>query len=199
MDLACRLADLGVDCMTIHGRTTEQRFKGSCRPEGIRRVVEAIAAHTGEYTGQPGGGIPIIGNGDIRTPADVVSMIEDTGCAGVMIGRGAFGMPWIFRDAWSLQTTGRIPEPLTNDRKIDFIRTYFQRLVEFRGERKAMHTIRHKISWLGKGINGGHCRGLKEAVRTAAGPHDVFAAIDDWARGPINSDLNTSQNLASAN
>lgn len=179
-DLACKLADQGVDCMTIHGRTTEQRFKGSCRREGIKRVVEAVAAHTGPYTGQPGSGIPIIGNGDIRTPADVVSMIDQTGCAGIMIGRGAFGMPWIFRDAWALQTTGELPEPLSNQRKLEFVTTYFQRLLEFQGERKAMHTIRHKISWLGKGINGGRCRELKEAVRTAAGPQEVFAAIEYW-------------------
>ena len=89
--------------ITVHGRTTEQRFKGQCRREGIRRVVEAVEAKTGRYTGEPGGGVPVVGNGDIRSPDDVVSMIEETGCAGVMIGRGAFAMPWIFRTAWEAQ------------------------------------------------------------------------------------------------
>jgi len=107
-DLACRLIAAGACGITVHGRTTEQRFKGDCRREGIRRVVEAVGERFGACDGSPTSGPPVIGNGDIRTPADVVSMIGETGCAGVMIGRGAFGMPWIFAEAWALQQQ-RVP------------------------------------------------------------------------------------------
>lgn len=101
--LSCRLIAAGACAVTIHGRTTEQRFKGQCRREGIRRVVEAVAERFGRYDGTTTGGPPVIGNGDIRQPADVVDMITETGCAGVMIGRGAFAMPWIFAAAWAEQ------------------------------------------------------------------------------------------------
>ena len=99
-DLAEGLCDRGAACITVHGRTTAQRFKGSCDHDGIRRVVERV----GEATGDPGdGGVPVLGNGDVKTAGDVVAMRARTGCAGVMIGRGAFGDPWIFRLGWALQ------------------------------------------------------------------------------------------------
>ncbi|VAX40489.1 tRNA-dihydrouridine synthase DusB [hydrothermal vent metagenome] len=105
--LACRLIEEGVALITVHGRTTEQRFKGHCRREGIRRVVEAVGEKTGRYTGEPGGGVPVVGNGDVTSPEETLSMLEETGCAGVMIGRGAFGLPWIFRLAWAAQLRER--------------------------------------------------------------------------------------------
>ena len=99
--LAKRLEQAGVQMITIHGRTTEMKFSGTARLDGIAEVVAAVDR------------IPVIGNGDVRTPADALRMIEVTGCAGVMIGRGALSMPWIFRDTWSYLTTGLIPPPPT--------------------------------------------------------------------------------------
>jgi len=183
--LAVRLARVGVATITVHGRTTEQMFKGECRREGIRRVVEAVAEATGPYTATPGGGIPVVGNGDVRTPDDAVSMLRETGCAGVMIGRGAFAMPWVFRLAWreQLRLRGlphtRDTEP-TEPEKIEIVRRYFDRMREFRGDHYAMHKIRQKIAWLGKTINGSHCRELKDGVRQAATPRDVHRALDHW-------------------
>jgi nifR3 family TIM-barrel protein len=107
--VACRLAvglcERGAALITVHGRTTEQLFKGQCRREGIRRVVEAVGEATGRYDGTVRGGVPVVGNGDVRTAQDAVDMIRETGCAGVMIGRGSFGNPWIFAEAWELQRT----------------------------------------------------------------------------------------------
>lgn len=193
-DLACRLIEVGACAITVHGRTTEQRFKGECRREGIRRVVEAVAERHGVYDGSVTGGPPVIGNGDIRTPDDVVSMIEETGCAGVMIGRGAFGMPWIFASAWALQQThpqraqGASEEmyrkgsytPPTEPQKLDIIRTYFNLMRAFRDDRYALSRIRQKITWFGKTINGSHCRPLKDTVRASTTVAEVCAAIDAW-------------------
>jgi tRNA-dihydrouridine synthase B len=178
-ELACRLIDEGVALITVHGRTTEQHFKGSCRREGIRRVVEAVGEKTGLYTGKPGGGIPVAGNGDVRTVEDVLTMMRQTGCAGVMIGRGAFAMPWIFRMAWAAQR-GEQPREPSEAEKVEVVRRYFERMREYRSDQYAMHKIRQKISWLGKGIHGSHCRPLKEAVRAAQTPADVHAALDAW-------------------
>lgn len=187
-ELACRLIDIGVAAITVHGRTTEQRFKGRCRREGIRRVVETVGEKTGSYAS---GGVPVIGNGDVRTPEDVVSMMEETGCAGVMIGRGAFGNPWIFREGWDAQRErvglDRLWEAPTAPERIELIRTYFERMREFRDDHHAMHVIRQKISWLARTINDGHCKALKESVRCSRTPADVHGALDAWVDAPALS------------
>jgi nifR3 family TIM-barrel protein len=84
-DLARALEDAGVAAIFVHGRTREQGFGGTVNLAGIRKVVEAVKA------------IPIIGNGDIVTPQAAKKMLDETGCAGVSIGRGAFYDPWIFK------------------------------------------------------------------------------------------------------
>jgi len=174
--LAVMLADIGIAAVTVHGRTTEMKFSGDCFRPGITRVVEAI-----------GGRIPVIGNGDIREPQDAVSMIRETGCQGVMIGRGALSTPWIFRDCWALMTTGSVPPPLTDEDKIAVIRRFFDLMREYRDDRYAMFQIRRRISWFGKRLNGGCCKPLKEAVRNAAEPADIIAALDTFAAGGLRS------------
>jgi nifR3 family TIM-barrel protein len=84
-DLARALEDAGVAAIFVHGRTREQGFGGTVNLAGIRKVVEAVKQ------------IPVIGNGDIITPQAAKKMFDDTGCAGVSIGRGAFYNPWIFQ------------------------------------------------------------------------------------------------------
>ncbi|MBC7772078.1 MAG: tRNA-dihydrouridine synthase, partial [Pyrinomonadaceae bacterium] len=106
--LAPRLVDAGIRAVTIHGRTTEQKFGGEASLAGIAGVVRAIRAK-GPHA------VPVIGNGDIKEPLDVIRMIRETGCDGVMIGRGALSTPWIFRDAWSLMTTGVVPTQPTHE------------------------------------------------------------------------------------
>ncbi len=162
--LARALENVGVAAVTVHGRTTEQRFKGDVSHDGIAAVVAAV------------NNIPVIGNGDVTSPESCVEMLRRTGCAGVMIGRGAFAAPWIFRDCWALQTLGAVPAEPTIDEKISLIRRYMELMLEHRGERYAMTHIRRRISWFAKRL--GPCRDLKESIRTAAGACDVFAALD---------------------
>jgi len=94
--IALRMQDSGAEAFTLHARTRTQMFSGRADWDEIALVVEALD-------------IPVIGNGDIQSPEDVVRIREHTGCAGVMIGRGAFGNPWLFRDAQAL-LAGR-PKP----------------------------------------------------------------------------------------
>lgn len=183
-DLAVGLCERGAALITVHGRTTEQRFKGECRREGIKRVVDAVADATGRYDGTESAGVPVVGNGDVKSPEDAVSMIRETGCAGVMIGRGSFANPWIFREAWALQRgVDALTVAPTEDERLDAVLRYFGRMIEFRSEHHAMHVIRQKISWLGRSINGGHCRPLKDAVREARSPEEVHGAIERWRDG----------------
>ena len=173
--LALGLVDVGVSAITVHGRTTEQKFKGDCRREDIARVVRTVKdTHPT---------IPVIGNGDVKTAHDCIDMMQATGCDGVMIGRGALSTPWIFRDAWALQTTGEIPPEPSEQEKLDIVRGFFDRMLTFRDEHYAMTHIRRRISWFAKRIDGGHCKELKEAIRTAEGPGAVYGALDGWGSG----------------
>lgn len=169
--LARMFADEGVAAVTVHGRTTEMRFSGNVLHEGIARVVEAVDGH-----------VPVIGNGDIRAPEDAALMMRRTGCAGVMIGRGALSAPWIFRHAWAHLAGLSSPAPLSEREKVAVIRRYFDLMREFRGDHYAMFQIRSRISWFGKslGADGRPVKPLKEAVRLAEGPGDVYAALEGY-------------------
>src|SRR5690349_2766095 len=136
--MAARLEEAGVSLVTIHGRTTEMRFSGEARLDGIAEVVAAVKR------------IPVIGNGDIRTPQDAKRMLEYTKCAGVMIGRGALSMPWIFRDTWSYLTTGTIPDPPTIQRKCQLMWDHFHHMLRFRNEHAAVMEFRKRVSWYAK-------------------------------------------------
>src|ERR1700744_2638835 len=96
-DLAHALEDAGAGAIFVHGRTREQGFSGSVNLAGIRAVVQAVKH------------IPVIGNGDVTTPEAAKMMFEQTGCAGVSIGRGAFYNPWIFQHTRQYLETGELP------------------------------------------------------------------------------------------
>jgi len=99
-DLARALEDVGVAAIFVHGRTREQGFGGTVNLAGIRAVVQAVKT------------IPVIGNGDVITPQAAKMMFDETGCAGVSIGRGAFYDPWIFKRTMSYLGYGRAGSPL---------------------------------------------------------------------------------------
>jgi nifR3 family TIM-barrel protein len=114
----------GVAAVTIHGRTREQGFNGGVNHDGIRRVVEAVDK------------MPVFGNGDVRSVADAARMIEETGCHGIAIGRGALADPWIFRQFDNWVKTGDPGPRATYHQRLDFMRLHLRRLVEWRGGEK---------------------------------------------------------------
>lgn len=174
--LAPRLVDAGACAITIHGRTTEQKFSGEVSHVGIQGVVAAIRSKSSRR-------VPIVGNGDVREPEDVLKMMRLTGCDGVMIGRGALSTPWIFRDAWSLLTTGVKPPEPTLDEKIDLVHRYLNLMLEYRGEHYAMVNIRRRISWYAKRLPP--CKPLRETIRLAKSPTEVHAALDEFRAGGL--------------
>jgi nifR3 family TIM-barrel protein len=156
--LAPALADVGVAAITIHGRTTEQMFRPSARLDGIAAVVAGVKARHPK--------VPVIGNGDVKTPQDVKHMMNVTGCDGVMIGRGALGQPWIFRDAAHYLKTGEHLPPLPRAERARIVLRHFESLLQLRmvhgakphpkypgqtkeefAEKVAMNSIKSRISW----------------------------------------------------
>jgi len=150
--LARLLASAGVAAMTVHGRTTAQRFGGVVDLDGIAAVVSAA------------GSMPVVGNGDVRSPQDAAAMIERTGCAGVMIGRGALRDPWIFRDTHAFLREGTIPPAPSIAERVALMVRHFEHMASLEDERRTVHIIRHRISWYAKKL--APCQRLEAQVRT---------------------------------
>lgn len=172
--LAPRLVAAGARMVTIHGRTAEQKFQGRACLEGIRAVVEAVKGRFPET--------PVIGNGDVTEPEHVVAMMAATGCDGVMIGRGALSTPWIFRDAWALQTGRAVPPAPGKAEILAVMRRYFDLMRQYRGDHYAMFQVRRRVSWFAKRLRG-PCKAFREAVRLAEDPAAVYAAIEAYLSG----------------
>jgi nifR3 family TIM-barrel protein len=133
--LARRFRDLGAAGVTIHGRTREQGFSGGVDLEGIAAVVDAA------------GDMPVVGNGDLRSIADVERMFQITGCAAVSIGRGALANPFFFRQLKHWSETGEPGAEPTFEECVAMCLTHFRRLVEYRGEHYGCLQIRKCLRW----------------------------------------------------
>jgi len=137
-DLARALEDAGVAAIFVHGRTREQGFGGTVNLAGIRSVVAAVRH------------IPVIGNGDIVTPQAARKMLEETGCAGVSVGRGAFYNPWIFQHILQhLQSNETPPEPPFSER-IRVMSRHLDLMIEVFGEELGCRMFRKVAPWYAK-------------------------------------------------
>ncbi len=131
----------GVAAVAVHGRTREQFYSGKADWDIIRQVKEAVQ-------------IPVIGNGDIFTPQDAKRMLEETGCDGLMIARGARGNPWIFRRiAHYLDTGELLPQPDAREVGTMILR-HARMQAELKGEALGMKEMRKHIAWYTAGLRG---------------------------------------------
>jgi len=137
-DLARALEDAGVAAIFVHGRTREQGFGGTVNLAGIRKVVMAVKT------------IPVIGNGDIVTPPAAKKMLEETGCAGVSIGRGAFYDPWIFKRTLHLLETGELSPEENFSERVRVLCRHLDLMVEVFGEELGCRMFRKIAPWYAK-------------------------------------------------
>ncbi|WP_297528090.1 tRNA dihydrouridine synthase DusB [Thiohalobacter sp.] len=132
----------GVQALAVHGRTRACGYKGEAEYDTIRAIKQAVS-------------IPVIANGDIRDPEKARFVLEYTGADAVMIGRGAQGRPWIFREIAHFLETGRhLPEPGVSEIR-DIMIGHLHNLYEFYGELTGVRIARKHISWYSKGQRGG--------------------------------------------
>ncbi len=135
------MQDSGADFLCLHPRTTKQMFSGLSNWEHIKVLKLALA-------------VPLIGNGDVKTPEDALRMKQETNCDAVMIGRGALGRPWLFNQSKSMLISGSYP-PLERVALRDVIVKHLDQAVQFKPEQVVVKEIRSHVCFYTKGLVGG--------------------------------------------
>ncbi len=172
-DLARVLEDAGVAAIFVHGRTRAQGFTGTVNLAGIRSVVQAVK------------NIPVIGNGDVTTPEAAKMMFDQTGCAGVSVGRGAFYNPWIFTHTQHYLKTGELTAEPGYRPRVAVLRRHLELMIEVFGEDHGCRLFRKPASWYAKRF--GPAKEFKKGITQFSSRAEfeaLLAAYEKW-RAPF--------------
>jgi tRNA-dihydrouridine synthase B len=151
----------GVDAVAIHPRTAIQGFSGSADWSLIARLKDAVS-------------VPVIGNGDIHRPEDVLRMQRETGCDGIMIGRASIGNPWIFTQALDL-IHSRPPRRPDLPKRLHTVLRYIEYSVDHFGESRAVPMMRSRVGWFTKGIP--HSSRFRATIARSKTRQDIVDAV----------------------
>ena len=143
VEVAERLQDVGIQAISIHGRTRKQMYKGSADWTLIGRIKE-----------NPRIRIPVFGNGDVDSPEKAIRMKRTYGVDGIMIGRATIGYPWIFNEIKHFIKTGQHLAPPTIDQRIDTVKKHFEFSLRWKGERVGLYEMRRHYKNYFKNLNG---------------------------------------------
>lgn len=149
VEIAKIIEDAGAAAVAVHGRTREQYYSGKADWEIIARVKEAVS-------------IPVIGNGDVTSGEAALELRRQTGCDGVMVGRGAQGNPWIFSELAEYERTGKMPERPGLDEIREMMLRHARLQIQYKGEYLGIREMRKHVSWYTKGLPGS--AKLREAI-----------------------------------
>lgn len=165
-EVALRLQDIGIEALTIHGRTRKQMYKG-----------EADWTLIGEIANDPNIEIPIFGNGDVTSPEVAKVKKETYGVDGIMIGRAAIGYPWIFREIKHYMATGEILDPPDIDERVENCKEHLLASLDWKGERRGMFEMRKHYSNYFKRLP--HFKPFRQKLVTAPSIPEVLDILDE--------------------
>ncbi|WP_139924986.1 tRNA dihydrouridine synthase DusB [Hymenobacter sp. DG01] len=165
-DVAERLQDIGIEALTVHGRTRVQMYKGEADWELIGRIKN-----------NPRIKIPIFGNGDIDSPQKAVEYKNRYGVDGVMIGRAAIGYPWIFREVKHYAATGQLLPPPTVEERVQACRMHFEKSLEWKGPRAGVFEMRRHYAQYFRGLEG--ARQWRTRLVESNDPLEIHAIMDE--------------------
>lgn len=166
VEMAHIAEESGAAAIAVHGRTREQFYSGKADWDIIRQVKEAVK-------------IPVIGNGDILTAEDCVAMKEQTGCDGFMIGRGAQGNPWIFKQILHKFETGEDLAKPAWEEVVEMILRHARMMLEFKGEYTGIREIRKHSAWYTAGYHG------SSRLRVAINQIETYEELEKLLRGTL--------------
>jgi len=171
VEVARALEDCGIQAVSVHGRTRAQGYRGEADWEVIDAVANAVS-------------IPVVGNGDITTGADVEDKMKNTAVSGVMIGRAAMSNPWVFQEAKHFLKHGVQPEPATPEERWKMIRRHCELAIEsnrYGSELKTMQAMRSRLMAYSRGLVGGKMLRMKFChVSSIAELEDIAAEYFKW-------------------
>ena len=171
-ELAARLAGAGAAAITVHGRTRDQVFRGSVDLEGIRRVVAAVD-------------VPVVGNGDVTDGDSYLRMRAETGCAGVMVGRAAFGNPWVFAELAAVAQGLPPPQPPASGQRLDVMRRHVALYLDDYPETVTVRETRKHLIWYSHGLPGAtEFRRRLQSVTTVEEIGEAIDALGESRREP---------------
>lgn len=175
-EVAERLQDIGVQALSIHGRTRVQLYKGEADWTLIGKIKENPRIH-----------IPIFGNGDIDTPEKALEYRNRYGVDGIMIGRASIGYPWIFREIKHYFATGEKLTPPTMEERIDACRKHFEFSIRWKGERQGIVEMRRHYANYFKGIS--HFKEFRTRLVTLQEPADIYATFEEIKEANLSAVL----------
>ncbi|MEP6666139.1 MAG: tRNA dihydrouridine synthase DusB [Nocardioidaceae bacterium] len=163
----------GCAAIALHGRTADQHYSGEADWDAISELVDHVD-------------IPVLGNGDIWEASDALRMIDETGCAGVVVGRGCLGRPWLFRDLAAAFGAGGAPALPTLGEVSAMMHRHAELLVHFMGEERGCKEFRKHIAWYLKGFAaGGELRQSLGLVDTLGTLDSLLARLDPTEPFPV--------------
>ena len=164
-ELARAVEEAGAAAVTVHGRTREELYSGRADWSEIRRVVEAVS-------------IPVWGNGDVTDGPSAKALLEETGCAGVAVGRAAWGNPWIFREINTYLATGEVLPPPTREERLSMAEEHLRGLVAEKGEYIAVREMRAHASHYFHGLP--RATALRREIMRAASEEEFLRLLETY-------------------